>query len=89
MIAAMLFAAASGCATQGSQDVRSPQDRLGGMPVPDPTADRDNNDQRFGIESARERGATARQKLAERRRCADIIAGRIPNTGPPCGAPRQ
>jgi hypothetical protein len=64
----------------------SPRERMSGMPVPDPTADPENQDQRFGIESARDRGQTAKQKREERQRCLDLIskaqaAGKKP---PPC-----
>lgn len=85
-IGVALLAAALGCATAGKRIPDSPREKLGGMPVPDPVADRDLQDQRFGIDSARERGDTMAQKRAERRRCADIIAGKAPNRGPPCYA---
>lgn len=85
--AALSTAAALGCATAGRRIPDSGREQVGGMPVPDPGADRDNQDQRFGIDSARERGDTLKQKRAEQRRCADVVSGKIPNRGPPCPTP--
>jgi hypothetical protein len=89
-----LVALALGCATprpalrerQASQRLTSsPAEKLAAMPVPDPAADLENKDQRFGIESARERAETARRKREEQRRCVDVISKREAARGkPPC-----
>ena len=68
----------------------TPSEKLAAMPVPDPAADPENKDQRFGIETARERGETAQRKREEKRRCVDIVSaqqakGQKP---PPCPAPK-
>jgi hypothetical protein len=52
----------------------TPAEKLAAMPVPDPAADPENQDRRFGIETAREREETARQKREQKRRCVDVIA---------------
>jgi hypothetical protein len=81
------------CATPRSQLRRDqtgrltdgPAEKLAAMPVPDPAADPENKDQRFGIESARERGETAKRKREEKNRCVDVISKReAAREKPPC-----
>src|SRR5205085_1020290 len=68
----------------------SPRESLAAMPVPDPTADPENKDQRFGIESARQRGDTLKQKRAELKRCADVVSAQEAKKKiPPCPAPKK
>lgn len=63
----------------------SPAEALAAMPVPDPAAAPENKDQRFGIESARERGETVRRKREEKRRCVDVVSkGEAAKGKPPC-----
>jgi hypothetical protein len=69
----------------------SPRERMSGIPVPDPTADPENQDSRFGVDSARDRGATIKQKREERQRCLDLASkaqaeGKKP---PPCLPPKK
>jgi hypothetical protein len=84
--ALLCLALALGCAHAGSEQRPrdSPRERMGGMPAPDPTANPDNKDQRFGIDSARERGETAAQKRAAQRRCVEVVGGKAPPKGAPC-----
>jgi hypothetical protein len=100
LYAVLLLMAAIGCATprpalrESQAKARltdTPRERLAAIPVPDPAAAPENQDQRFGIESARERGETAKQKLEERRRCVDVVSGRQASkkTRPPCPPTRQ
>jgi hypothetical protein len=89
-----LLALALGCAAprpalQPARPARLtglPADSLATMPVPDPAADRENQDRRFGVDSARERGETAKRKREEQRRCVDVVAngGATGSTKPPC-----
>jgi hypothetical protein len=63
----------------------SPRENLAAMPVPDPGADPEHQDQRFGIESARERAETVKQKRAEKSRCVDVVSpGEVKKGTPPC-----
>ena len=63
----------------------TPAEKLAAMPVPDPAADPENKDQRFGIESARERGETAKRKREEKSRCVDVVSKSEAARGkPPC-----
>jgi len=64
----------------------SPSEKLAAMPVPDPAADPENQDRRFGVESARERGETAQRKREEKRRCVDVVSAQQAkgNKPPPC-----
>jgi hypothetical protein len=64
----------------------SPAEKLAALPVPDPAADAENQDRRFGIESARERGETAQRKREEKRRCVDVVSAQQAkgNKPPPC-----
>jgi hypothetical protein len=63
----------------------SPAEKMAAMPVPDPSANPENKDQRFGIESARERGETAKQKREDQHRCVDVVsAGEASKGKPPC-----
>jgi hypothetical protein len=90
----VLLALLSGCATarpslrQGQTRqllTDSPAEKLAATPVPDPAADPENKDQRFGIESARERNETARRKREEQRRCVDVISrADAAKAKPPC-----
>jgi hypothetical protein len=97
---AFLIMVAFGCATprpalrEPSAKTRltdTPRERMAAIPVPDPAATRENQDQRFGIESARERGETAKQKAEEKRRCVDVVSARQAgkNTPPPCPPAKQ
>jgi len=62
----------------------TPAEKLAAMPVPDPAADPENKDHRFGIESARAREETARQKREQKRRCVDVVAkGEAAKNRPP------
>jgi hypothetical protein len=89
-----VLALAMGCATprptlrDGQTRQRltnTPAEKLAAMPVPDPAADPENKDQRFGIESARDRGETARRKREEKRRCVDVVSRSEAARGkPPC-----
>jgi len=56
------------------------------MPVPDPAADPENQDQRFGVQSARERGETIKAKRDEKSRCVDVVTNGEAAKGqkPPC-----
>jgi hypothetical protein len=93
----VLLALLSGCATprpslrQGQTRQRltdTPAEKLAAMPVPDPAASPENQDRRFGIESARERNETARRKREEQRRCLDAISRSEAAKGkPPCLPP--
>jgi hypothetical protein len=84
----------SGCATARPSLVQpaarsrvsgTPAERLAGIPVPDPSADPDNKNQRFGIDSARERNETAQRKREEGRRCVDVVSkGDAAKGKPPC-----
>lgn len=69
----------------------SPRERMAAMPVPDPTADPENQDQRFGVESARERGETAKQKREAKERCVDVVSAQAAtgNKLPPCVTPAK
>jgi hypothetical protein len=98
--AALLLLAAIGCATprpalrESQAKARltdTPRDRMAAMPVPDPAAAPENQDQRFGIESARERRETAKQKLEERRRCVDVVSAQQASKKPrpPCPPAKQ
>ena len=80
-------AAAPETAAQRIKD--SPREKMAAIPPVDPGADPENQDQRFGVESARERGQTAAQQRAERQRCVDIIAGRVPRNGAICPDPKK
>jgi hypothetical protein len=63
----------------------TPAERLAGIPVPDPAADPENKDRRFGIDSARDRNETAQRKREERRRCVDVVSkGEAAKGKPPC-----
>jgi hypothetical protein len=94
----LAFALALGCAHAGNnlrpapageRVTDSPAEKLAAMPVPDPAADPENKDQRFGIESARDRGQTAKAKREEQRRCLDVVSpadaakGKKPTCPPP------
>jgi hypothetical protein len=89
LVLALLF----GCASPrpalrpdlaGQRVADSPAEKMAAIPVPDPAADPENQDRRFGIESARERNDTAQRKREEQRRCVDVISkketagGKIP-----------
>jgi hypothetical protein len=82
-----------GCATARPPRDRvtdSPAEKLAAMPVPDPAADPENKDQRFGIESARERDQTAQRQREEKRRCVDVVSKSEAAKGkPPCPPPRK
>jgi hypothetical protein len=68
----------------------TPAEKLAAMPVPDPAADPENRDRRFGIDSARARADAARQKREEERRCVDVISKPEAAKGkPPCLTPRK
>jgi hypothetical protein len=65
----------------------TPAEKMAAMPVPDPTADPENKDQRYGIESARAREETARQKREQKRRCVDVVARAEAAKGKPICVP--
>lgn len=77
----ILLALALGCAgpraglraEQRQRVTDSPAEKMSAMPVPDPAADPENNNERFGVDSARERGETAQRKREEKRRCVDVV----------------
>ena len=93
-LAMVLMAGTMACATarpglDSSQSNRrltnTPREKLAAMPVPDPAADPDNQDQRFGIESARERRELAKQKKAQQSRCVDVVSAQeAGKPTPPC-----
>src|SRR5205814_4480690 len=93
-LSGVVLALLSGCATprpalrqpQARDRLRdTPAEKMAALPVPDPAADPEYKDQRFGIESARERDETARRKREERQRCVDVISRSEAARGkPPC-----
>jgi hypothetical protein len=94
----LLFMLLSGCASprptlrpdQARQRLRdTPAEKMAGIPVPDPAADPENQDRRFGVESARERNETVRRQREERRRCVDVIARNDATGGKPVCPPSQ
>jgi len=63
----------------------TPAEKLAALPVPDPAADPENQDRRFGIQSARARDEEARRQREERRRCVDVISrAEAQKAKPPC-----
>jgi hypothetical protein len=63
----------------------SPAEKMAAIPTPDPAADPENQDRRFGIETARDRNETARRQREEQRRCLDAISrSEAARAKPPC-----
>jgi hypothetical protein len=99
-LSTLFLALALGCASSrpalrdgqpGERVTDSPREKMAGMPVPDPTADPENQDQRFGIETARDRGETLKQKREAKQRCVDVVSAQTAKgtKAPPCVPPPQ
>lgn len=96
LLMALVFGCATPRASLRAEQPRnritdSPAEKMSAMPVPDPTADPENKDQRFGIESARARKETARRQQDEQRRCVDVVsdADAAKGSKPPCQPPKK
>jgi hypothetical protein len=68
----------------------APAERLAGLPVPDPAASPENQDQRFGVESARARREAEARRRDEKRRCVDVVSAEdARKRRPPCPPPAR